>query len=173
MGYTRPSRYLPSHPLAGKNGKVAVSRLVLYDKLCGVAEPCHWCGCSLIWKTLCADHLDSDGMNNAPENLVPSCRGCNANREDGTGHGRQSADPRRCTHCGRPFVALRPHRHKQIYCSNRCSNLARGPRGSKRPHGTTGRYKYGCRCAECSAAQAAYDHERWLRNHPVSSKSVA
>ncbi len=169
MAYIQPTRYLPSHPLAGKNGKVKVSRMVLHEKLGGVAAPCHWCGCALTWETLCADHLDSDTLNNVPENLVASCRGCNANRDDGTGHGRRPPDPP-CEHCGGPIGPYK-NRKPRRFCSIRCANLARAPYGTTRPHGTIGRYQYGCRCGECSAVQAAYDHERWLRNHPPTSPS--
>src|SRR4051794_37739472 len=79
----------PEHPLAGKGVSVANARLVLWEKLAGADAPCHWCGTALRWTVdLCADHLDGDSLNDAPGNLVPACRGCNANRQDGTNCGR-------------------------------------------------------------------------------------
>lgn len=78
------------HPLAGLRGSIPFHRFVLYVKL---GEPtftqCHWCGFPLPWNSsisnavehvVCADHLDNDGSNNEPENLVPSCSWCNKNR---------------------------------------------------------------------------------------------
>lgn len=37
------------------------------------------------------------------------------------------------------------------------------PRGTPRPHGTTGRYAQGCRCDECRGACATYQRERKAR----------
>lgn len=75
-------RYLPDHPLADGRGTVLEHRLVLWNKLEGKDAPCHWCRKPLSWKkrTLCVDHLDEDITNNDPDNLVPACRPCNANR---------------------------------------------------------------------------------------------
>lgn len=135
------------HPLASKkDGSIRKSRFVLYEKLNGVAGKCNWCGIVLSWKTLCADHLDGKIMNDTPSNLVASCRGCNANRDDGTRHGRQK--PKQCK-CGKSFIGGSHHKH-QIYCSNKCSQLNRAKRGTKAPHGTRSRYGYGCRCVECN-----------------------
>ncbi len=80
------------HPLSGAQGKVRRARLVLYEKLVGKNAPCHWCGEVMEWRTgpearrrgsLVVDHLDSDTQNDDPDNLVPACIGCNANRERG------------------------------------------------------------------------------------------
>lgn len=68
------------HPLAIGNGVVAEHRHVLYEKIGPGTHPCHWCGALRDWGGLDginADHLDSEPLNNAPENLVPSCCGCN------------------------------------------------------------------------------------------------
>lgn len=155
MSYVCPSKYLPTHPLATKNGKVSVSRMVLFDKIGPVGAPCHWCHDPLLWSgDLVADHLDSDPTNNDAGNLVPSCRGCNANRDDGTGHGRRDLTPKTCPQCGGAFVALRENHERQECCSRACS-MSYKPR---RPHaecGTSSAYKRGCRCNECRAANAA------------------
>lgn len=115
--------YIRGHILANKiDGSIRKSRFVLYEKLNGIAGRCHWCGIELTWKTLCADHLDSNIMNDTAENLVGSCRGCNANREDGTGRGRQT--PKRCRNCKVLFIGGSHHK-QQIYCSLKCSKLGR------------------------------------------------
>lgn len=136
--------YRKGHPLASKDGAIRKSRFVLYEKLKGKSGKCHWCDIELSWKTLCADHLDSNIMNDVPENLVGSCRGCNANREDGTGHGRNKG--KLCVHCSKWFKV---YHKKQVYCSNDCARNNRPKRGTKALHGTRSRYNYGCRCIKC------------------------
>jgi hypothetical protein len=130
---------------------VLVSRLVLFDKVGPGNQVCHWCGCALTWATVCADHLNSDPSDNRADNLVASCRGCNANRDDGTGHGRRPPPPP-CERCGTPIGPSR-NRRPQRFCSGTCANLSR-TYGTKKEHGTIGRYKYGCRCALCRRANA-------------------
>lgn len=74
---------LPNHPIAPKSGKVRENRVVLYSIIGPGPHFCYWnCGRLLSWEdgTLEADHLDFDKGNNAPENLVASCRKCNGNR---------------------------------------------------------------------------------------------
>lgn len=75
------------HPLTKKgelSGNAFEHRVVLWNKLeCespDCVHDCHWCGKSLTWHDLKADHVDADKTNNDPENLVPSCNGCNINR---------------------------------------------------------------------------------------------
>ena len=83
--------YLPDHPLAASDGKVSAHRLALWDKIGDGEHPCHWCGCPLRWLpgegnvpgAITADHLDNDGKNNDPANLVPSCHPCNVKRQLG------------------------------------------------------------------------------------------
>lgn len=69
------------HPLADRVGRVAEHRRVLYDAIGPGPHPCHWgCGKVLGWggvSGLNADHLDGDRLNNALDNLVPSCGPCN------------------------------------------------------------------------------------------------
>lgn len=77
-----------SHPLAYTGGMLAEHRKVLYDRLgcesLDCEHECYWgCGKVLTWGGtygICADHLDGDKLNNDPENLVPSCSGCNTKR---------------------------------------------------------------------------------------------
>lgn len=85
----------PGHPVAWQNGDAYVHRVVLYDKIGPGVHLCHWCGRELQWNVqgihrLIADHLDGDTHNNAPGNLVPSCRRCNSER---------SRRPDFLTHC--------------------------------------------------------------------------
>ena len=75
----------PGHPLADKDGRVKVHRLVLYEKVGEGEHNCHWCRRPLRWdgsgrSRLLPDHLDNDGWNNRPENLVPACCWCNGAR---------------------------------------------------------------------------------------------
>lgn len=157
MSTDRPTMHLPGHPLAPPSGRVRVSRVVLYDKLDGQAGDCHWCGDALTWETLCADHLNGTTNDNRPENLVGSCRGCNANRSDGTGHGRR--EPKLCEWCGAPFLKLGrgSHHGTARFCSASCANSATAKRGPRSPHGTRTRYvSHKCRCVECRAANTAY-----------------
>lgn len=71
-----------THPLA-RRGSVFEHRKVLYDAIGPGPHQCHWCSKTLEWGGrygLQADHLDGDRLNNDPENLVPSCPGCNMKR---------------------------------------------------------------------------------------------
>lgn len=79
-----------SHPLAqhcGKGyGKVYEHRLALFNKIGPGEHQCHWCSKLIYWRKDCradaivVDHLDENKWNNKPDNLVPSCRRCNAQR---------------------------------------------------------------------------------------------
>lgn len=147
--------YKKGHPLANSIGEIRKSRYVLYEKLEGIPGNCHWCKSPLTWKTVCADHLDSNIMNDVPENLVASCRACNANREDGTGYGRRTQVA--CKKCGSGFL---PRSRSTKYCSLICCSQDRQKRGSKAKHGTRSRYTYGCRCKLCKDGQSN-DYKKW------------
>lgn len=81
------------HVLANSSGYVAEHRLVLWDKLGGADARCYWCGMTVRWSrrwplhrdALVVDHLDGDGFNNDPSNLVPSCNPCNSTRVPNSG----------------------------------------------------------------------------------------
>lgn len=85
-----PRRYrtvaAQGHPLAGANGRAYEHRVVLYDLIGPGPHECHWCGVEINWLPkgqpgeLQPDHLNNDGGDNRPENLVPSCRRCNTTR---------------------------------------------------------------------------------------------
>lgn len=142
------------HPLATNEfGKIRRSRYILYEKLGGVAGICNWCSAPLTWKTLCADHLDSDIANDTPSNLVGSCRGCNANRDDGTGYGRQK--PKHCERCDKEYIG-RSHHNSQRFCSISCASFSQPKRPIRAQHGTRSRYMRKCRCSPCKMAQSAY-----------------
>jgi len=80
-----PGQYVfityPGHPLAGRKGRVALHRVVLFSKIGPGKHKCHWCGKEVSWaRGLQVDHLDWDKSNNDPNNLVPSCGHCNIDR---------------------------------------------------------------------------------------------
>lgn len=84
-GYLRLT--IHGHPLASKRGNVFEHRVVLFDEIGPGSHPCHWCGALVAWEIqvgnpmgLRVDHLDGDRLNNAIENLVPSCSVCNSAR---------------------------------------------------------------------------------------------
>lgn len=156
--------YKQGHPLSNSLGKVRKSRFVLYKKLGGRAGRCNWCGVKLTWKTLCADHLDSNIMNDVEENLVPSCRGCNANRDDGTGHGR--IKPRPCAYCKKEF---KPTLNARLFCSLTCSARAKPKREKLAPHGTRAKYNYGCRCQLCGEARRIA-YKAWYEKNKLKTK---
>lgn len=74
------------HPLAMANGRAYEHRVVLYDKIGAGLHECYWCGERVEWVGKCEpyelqpDHLNGDGADNRPDNLVPSCRRCNTTR---------------------------------------------------------------------------------------------
>jgi hypothetical protein len=74
------------HPLSSRVGQVLEHRVILYNKIGPGPHPCYWhslSGCgqlALEWPKVCVDHLDDDPLNNDPDNLVSSCRGCNWGR---------------------------------------------------------------------------------------------
>lgn len=151
--------YRKGHPLANKIGEIRKSRYVLYEKLKGNAGNCNWCGIKLTWETLCADHLDSDMTNDVESNLVGSCRGCNANRDDGTGFGRIKL--KNCLECKNRF---KPRIKTTRFCSNKCASMNRPKRGTKSKHGTRTRYVWGCRCIKCKNENLRYSRERYKIN---------
>jgi hypothetical protein len=137
------------HPIAPPSGVVAVARLVLYDKIGPGAHPCHWCERTVRWVAggpgapgaLLVDHLDHDATNDTPENLVPSCIGCNGHRRRKGDSPRLAADEltmiwsgtrvravaRHCNFCGQRFLTIpaEVRSGKGRYCSRSCAR--RGP----------------------------------------------
>jgi hypothetical protein len=161
----------PDHPLAVTSvGRVRTSRLLMWEKLNGQGTLCHWCGVWLTWDDICVDHLDSNTRNNDIDNLVPSCRGCNANREDGTGFGRRPTVP--CATCGEPFVPRNPSIR---FCSRPCgyvhsAQIRRGRLTSL--HGTRSRYQTGCRCDACVTEVRRYWRERSRQRREANRSHV-
>ena len=86
LGRRYRTKYAPSHPLASKHGNVYLHRMVLFDEIGPGPHQCHWCEAEVDWlpkgdpRELHPDHLNDDGADNRPENLVPSCRRCNSLR---------------------------------------------------------------------------------------------
>lgn len=133
------------HPLAPPSGIVAVSRLVLFDKIGPGEHDCHWCGEKVRWVVgkgpgapgaLIADHLNWDTHDDRPENLVPSCNTCNHRRtHSGVGPRLRDDEPtvmwggyrtraveRTCEYCGAPFLTIPAEVKvgKGRFCSREC-----------------------------------------------------
>lgn len=77
-GYVRV--YAPDHTLAEKNGYVLEHRKVAFDDINGELKSCSLCGIDIDWTNCHVDHIDNNRQNNAPENLRPTCIGCNVMR---------------------------------------------------------------------------------------------
>jgi len=89
------------HPLAAANGTVLEHRKVLYDEIGAGPHPCHWGCCKqLAWPEIFVDHLDDDGLNNDPPNLVVSCFSDNIHRTR-----YEASLGRVCELCGDVFYA--------------------------------------------------------------------
>lgn len=141
-------RRAPGHPLAGVTDLVSEARAALFDSIGWGPHPCHWCSTAVDWKVvrkgqstngasaLVADHVDNDPLNDALENLVPSCQVCNGSR-----HGRRVQDGERfivrpngtrlravertCEHCGTAFLIapalFRNRPNAGRFCSRSCA----------------------------------------------------
>jgi hypothetical protein len=117
-------------------------KYVLYEKYGPGKHPCHWCGTTLKWArgnrsgVILADHLDGDVRNNAPDNLVVSCNGCNTIRgRDGfrsaikddelvvwnSAGQRTRAVQLTCQECGATFLAEIRRADTAKVCSRRCA----------------------------------------------------
>jgi len=142
----RRMRYLPSHPLAGKTGLVSEARAVLFERVGPGWHPCHWCGKKVRWLrnrrgsvkgALVADHLDSNQLNDSPENIVASCGSCNGTRTQSIKDGelfvtryngaRARAIERTCAACQAPFLVIISQSRnpaKGRYCSRSCARKA-------------------------------------------------
>lgn len=143
---TRKKILVPGHPLAPPSALVLVSRVNLYAKIGGGIHECHWCKRKLQWghgsagrpatNCIVVDHLDNDVNNDAPENLVPACNGCNISRgtspmaDDGSAKFvlvagvRNRAETKTCTVCGNEFlipISQLKYR-KGRFCSRACRN---------------------------------------------------
>jgi len=117
QGYVRIK--LPDHPFAA-SGWVREHIAVLLAEIGLEGAPCHYCGRDLDWGAdLHVDHLNRDRQDNRPENLVPSCLGCN-NGNQAPGMRRwcgprwnRDTEPKywkRCEVCGGKFGTNRKHR---------------------------------------------------------------
>lgn len=138
------SRYITwtssTHPMASPSGRVMAHRAILYDKIGPGPQRCHWCGKALEWinggrgaRAVVPDHLDNNGLNNDPANLVPSCSSCNTNRMTTTGitstglfiesgGERRRGMSRSCERCGKSFVARADlvKQGRKRFCSAEC-----------------------------------------------------
>lgn len=72
--------FRPNHPMAQANGMALEHRVVFYDSVLGIPQPCAWCGCDLAWADTVVDHLNARRTENGTGNLVASCNDCNLTR---------------------------------------------------------------------------------------------
>jgi hypothetical protein len=135
--------YLPEHPLAMRNGSVAAHRLALWEKIGPDDHPCHWCNRMLAWfaaPRILVDHLNAQGRDNRPDNIVPACRRCNSARTSQRipndelkifAHGKwHRARTITCAHCGVPRLIRRNRAGR--FCSRACASRHR-----VNPHGAS------------------------------------
>lgn len=134
------------HPLLSseKSHNVGTHRIVLWDKIGPGTHPCYHCGRLVTWRpgrsrgdkdALVVDHLDNDSRNNDPDNLVPSCFGCNAHR---TPHRRVIHDDElsvtigkqrlravfnECEECGEQYAVALGRVSRRRFCGKRCAGL--------------------------------------------------
>lgn len=164
-----------AHPLASSRGELLEHRAVLYAQLGSGTHPCHWCGMPVTWRkrlagtpmadSLGVDHLDGNGLNNDPSNLVASCQPCNVSagyRSDRItddepvvmkGGMPTRASDRTCRRCGSTFLAAKSE--SRTYCSQSCANEAKRVDVCRRGHPRTpeNTYYYGegkTRCRPCA-----------------------
>ena len=122
---------------AVKHYRFAEHRRTLHEKIGPGPHPCHWCGKMVDWirkrsgpggldGVLVVDHLDSKKTHNDPSNLVPSCAGCNANRE----HRKHVPYVEKCETCGADFTTsekkIRGNPKWGKFCSRACRSKAFG-----------------------------------------------
>lgn len=153
VGYRRMVRIPADHPLATPGGLIGEQRMVLFDKIGYGPHLCRWCAIVINWHptgrtrrgAILADHVDNDPMNNAPENLEPSCGRCNTWRDRDNmigadeayveqrhsikGTTRTRAVARSCETCGDGFLVAPSvlTRGRGRFCSRSCAR--RAPRG--------------------------------------------
>ena len=141
----RRNLYLPDHPLAGTKGYVSEHRAVLFEKIGPGEHPCHWCGTLVHWTVrlkgtghkgmLVADHVNTNELDNRPENLVPACQGCNITRRhhikpdeihivrnDGQ---RRRAVTLTCEKCGGTYIREPRGNRPNRFCSRACYYAAK------------------------------------------------
>lgn len=147
----RRLRKQPDHPLAPPSGALPEARAALYDRLGPGPHPCHWCGKTVDWyigkngngaKTLVADHVNDDKLDDRPENVVASCGTCNSSRsrrvrDDETflvvNGGRQRALERTCEHCDETYLVVPSQAAKGTrFCSRPCARKHEWKRRNER-----------------------------------------
>ncbi len=143
--------YLPEHPHA-TSGTIFLHRVVMENHLGRLLQP----GVEMV------HHDDDDKGNNEIGNLKLMSRAEHARH-----HARQrpvlgeTMIPCICDQCGVRFEREKRnvHRSPHRFCSRSCAGKHSQGRvhSQKRPtsHGTYGRYRKGCRCPSCVAANTA------------------
>lgn len=114
-------------------------------------------------------HNDGDKMNSRLSNLRYDTK--SANERDKIAHGGHRQVNK--THC--PQGHLYDEENTYIYpttghracrtCTQEYFAKQKKPAAPRQPvqHGTLSKYKYGCRCDDCRAAQSAYYKDWWQR----------
>ena len=141
------ARRKPSSELVHKYRKTNINgrgefihRLVFLEAHGVGPHQCHWCKSAVTMTrgartrrgALVVDHLDGNGLNNTPENLVPSCHACNVRRthpnrlqgdelyitwDNGTRHRAVEVE---CRVCGTKFITIARAKGQATLCSRSC-----------------------------------------------------
>lgn len=72
--------FMPSHPLAMRDGYVYEHRLKVHERFGEALPACEICRAPTFWENCHIDHRDEDVRNNDIANLRPVCPGCNTSR---------------------------------------------------------------------------------------------
>lgn len=129
---------IPEHPNADSRDRVLEHRAVaenMLGRLLVSGEEVH--------------HVNENKLDNDPGNLEVLTPAEHRRR-----HFQPEMRSGLCPTCGALVVrAKRQARGVRMFCSRRCSAVAAGPTRDPE-HGTYGRYRLGCHCTDCRAANA-------------------
>jgi hypothetical protein len=145
---------VPDHPNRDANNYVLLHRIVIENKIG-----------RLLTKDEVVHHIDNNGKNNDPENLILTTRSehkSKYHKEFENGHFTDLI----CDNCGSHFQRKfngknkNNSENKHDFCRKACSDeyqsiAAKIKRGEELVHGTASSYRY-CHCQECRKAHSEH-----------------